>query len=219
MTQRRDLETAVIHAMAATDGVPMAWGVDDCALWVANALREPLGYDPAAKVRGRYKTRRGSARVAGRLGLLGQLRSIARRHEWQRIAPVMAQPGDVGMVWTNGPKGPVLATVICRSRGWFVGRNDMGFSAVAASKVVVAWSVLCDPLATGPGPRVNLRHPMRPAVQMTVQEPVSGAIGLTTLLASAFGTSAAIGSAASVIGGIIVSTSLSEGVSFHQRMQ
>lgn len=209
MTTRAALELSVVSAMAAADA-PMRWGEDDCALWVANALRDPLGYDPAAKVRGRYRTRRGAMRTTGRAGLLGQLRAIARARHWKRIDPRLAQAGDVGMAWTTGPSGkPVLATVMCRARGWFVGRNEMGFSAVAADRVAVAWSVLPDALAAGPGPRVNLRG--------ATHDPISQAIGLTALITSVIGESITIGAAtisAAAIGGAIVSTSLSRGVSF-----
>jgi len=126
-----------------------------------------------------YKTRRGSLRVAGPLGLLGALRRIARRHEWQRISPELAQPGDVGMAWTVYQGRPVLATVMCRDRGWFVGRADFGFAAVRANKVAVAWSVLDDALATGPGPRVNLRHWKTNAP--VPAEPVSTGIAILSL--------------------------------------
>jgi hypothetical protein len=214
---RATLESAVLTAMDSVAQKPMQWGEDDCALWVANALWPVLGYDPAAKVRGRYKTRRGSQRVAGRGGLLNQLRSISRRHEWQRIDPALAQAGDVGLAWTMYDGKPVLATVICRARGWFVGRADFGFTAMRANKVVVAWSVLCDALPGGPGPRVNIRalatRPVMVPTSAAMQEPISTFIGLTAIF-EAIGFTTAV---AGAIGGAIVVTALSQGVSFQPK--
>ncbi len=195
MTSRADLETAVVAAMARAGEAPMQWGVDDCALWVANALREPLGYDPAERQRGRYKTRRGAMRVAGRSGLLDQIRNIARRRDWKRIDPALAQTGDVGMVWTVYGGRAVLATAMCRARGWFVARDEAGFSAVPASRVALAWSVLPDALASGPGPRVSLRHwrtdepvpadPISIAILTTVGiEATATAVAVTTAIIS-----------------------------------
>ena len=162
---RRALESAVVEGMARAEKSVMQYGVDDCALWVADIQRDVLGYDPAAHVRGRYKTRLGALRVTGAAGLLGQVRGIARRHKWKRIDPATAKPGDTGLAWTlievphvfwtedddgnrvqeRGKREvATLATVICRSPGWFVGRNTGGFTAMRADKVAVAWSVLDD---------------------------------------------------------------------------
>lgn len=55
------------------------------------------------------------------------------------------------------------------------------------------------------------------AAQPAHAEPISGAIGLTQLLATAFGTSAAIGGLASTIGGVLVGGALSKGVRFWRR--
>lgn len=42
MTRRQELEKAVIAAMAAADGKALEWGVDDCAMFAANATRPVL---------------------------------------------------------------------------------------------------------------------------------------------------------------------------------
>lgn len=201
---RAALETAVLNAMDIAADTPMRWGTDDCALWCANIVRNALRYDAAAIWRGRYRTRRGAMRVISG-DLLNALRRMAKRHHWRRISPALAQPGDVGMAWTVHDGRPVLATVICRARGWFVGRADNGVSLLRADRVAIAWSVLPDALPDGPGPRVSLRE-LKPSV---VHEPVSTAIGLTALITS-LGASAAT---AAVIGGAIVTAAVSVGVS------
>jgi hypothetical protein len=225
VSKREQFSSAIAAAQDASAETAMQWGVDDCALWVANIHRDVLGYDPAAKVRGRYKTRRGSMRVTGRAGLLGQLKGIARRHRWRRIRPDLAQPGDAGLAWTpttipcwvtdideetglsvrrRGTKDVlVLATVICRARGWFVGRNEGGFTALRAENVACAWSVLPDALLAQAGPRVSLDR--------ACHEPVS--IGLAVF--GFFGVAAST-TAAAVVGYVALaaaSVALSVGVS------
>lgn len=124
---RQRLEAAVIENMDRATQTEMAWGVDDCALWVAEPLRKTLGYDPAAAFRGRYKTERGSRRVLGKGGLLAAMTSAGKRHGWKRIPPARAEPGDVGLALVND----VVSTVICRASGWFVGRTGTGYTAVS----------------------------------------------------------------------------------------
>lgn len=211
MTKRATLEKAVVAAMDAAAEAPMRWGVDDCALWVADTIAPALGYDPAAEVRGRYKTRRGSLRITGRAGLQRQLTKIARRHKWTRIEPFQAQPGDVGLAWTTTGGVPVLATVVCRARRWFVGRNEGGFTALRDDKVAFAWSVLPDALVGGPETRVHLRPWMPTALgpqPVAVYEPVS--IGVTIL--SFVGITGASTVAAGIVGGVALAA-LSVGVS------
>lgn len=221
-TKRQRLEAAVIAGMDRAGRAEMQWGRDDCALWVADIIQDALGYDPAAPFRGHYTTRLGAMRAMGPKGMLGVARSAARRHKWKRINPEAARPGDVGLAWTTAKvpgwvttsegkrvKGlvekPVLASVICRSRGWFVARNEHGWTAAKAEHVAHAWSVLDD---HRPGSRVNLNSQMK-LMPQAVHEPVSATIGLTALITS-LGASAPV---AGAIGGFIVTSALSIGVS------
>lgn len=210
---RNALENAIVAAMDVAADTSMQWGTDDCALWCANIIRDVFGYDPATKWRTGYRTRRGAMRALGQQDLLGALRSVARARKWKRVRPDLAQPGDVGMAWTLIAGRPVLATVICRAPGWFVGRAERGVSMVRDDKVAVAWSVLPDARGTGPGQRVNLSRMQMGSnlrgVQMT-QEPVSTFIGLTAFISTTFGASVAV---AGAVGGFVVTTALSIGVS------
>lgn len=215
---RRQLESGVTAAMAQASRDVMAWGKDDCALWCADIIRAVLPYDPARDFRGRYTTRNGARRALGPKGLAGALRRAARRHNWKRISPTMGRPGDVGLAWTTVeiPKRDaalVLATVICRAPGWFVGRNERGFTAVRAEEVVATWSLLDD---NAPGARVGLgRIKGGVPTSAIMHEPVSTFIGLTALIAAGLGTSAAT---AGLIGGVFISGALSIGVSLVSSM-
>lgn len=116
---------------------PMAWGRDDCALWCADVILEALGYDPAQSFRGRYSTQLGARRILRAGGLLGALRATARRHRWHWVKPDAAEVGDIGLI--AGVAG--ASCVICRAPGWFVGRNEAGFTALPAVQVRMAWAV------------------------------------------------------------------------------
>lgn len=214
---RKQLEAAVLAGVDGTNA-RMQYGMDDCALWVANIQRDVLGYDPAAHVRGRYKTRLGALRVTGAAGLLGQLRKIAKRHGWKRIEPVAAKPGDTGLAWTLIQVGkrevPTLATVICRAPGWFVGRNESGVTALRAKHVAIAWSVL-DDVAVPELPSFSnwrlfpQKHIAGFRAPEPAHEPISTFIGLTALI-SGLGVSTAV---AGAIGGFLITATLSIGVS------
>lgn len=135
--RRRALDAALVAAMDAAAAQEMVWGRDDCGMWCAGVLLVALGYDAADCVRGRYRTRIGAKRVLGRPWLAGFLRSAARRHGWRRIKRG-EQVGDMGLALLDG----VSTTVICRAPGWFVGRNEAGFTAVPASAVRLMWAVI-----------------------------------------------------------------------------
>lgn len=214
---RSHLEAAVLAGIDSTT-CRMQYGVDDCALWVANIQRDVLGYDPAAHVRGRYKTRLGALRVTGAAGLLGQLRKIAKRHGWKRIEPAAAKPGDTGLAWTTidvrGKQVATLATVICRAPGWFVGRNEGGVTALRAEHVAMAWSVLDDVAVPELPSYSNWRlfsRPYTPGLRLpnVNHEPISTFIGLTALI-TGLGVSTAV---AGAIGGFLITATLSIGVS------
>lgn len=215
MTTRDNLELAVIAAMANAGRDVMEWGKDDCALWCADIVRDALGFDMGAPFRGRYHTRRGAMRVLGRSGLKGLLQRTARARHWKRIHPTLAQPGDLGLAWTRVAlpgRAPtqVLATVICRADRWFVARNEKGFTAIPARDVAMAWSVLNDARKPEAGRRLARVRPYRPAAApeyAAPHDPISDAIGLTVLLSSVFGA------AASAVGGFIIASGVSVGLS------
>lgn len=135
---RAKLESSLLAAMADAAATPMQWGRDDCALWCANVLETALGYDGAARFRGRYRTRIGARRVLGGQGLAGALRAAARKHGWHRIKVGAEQVGDIGILML----GDVPVTVICRASGWFVARSEEGWSALPAKHVRVIWQVI-----------------------------------------------------------------------------
>lgn len=212
---RRQLESGVVLAMENAGRNVMVWGKDDCALWCAGIVQGVFGWDAAAEYRGKYRTRHGARRVLGKGGLDSALKRIARRHRLRRVDPAMALPGDLGLAWTTldvpgRVPVPVLAMVICRASGWFVGRNEAGFTGLRASHVLKAWSLLGDNIqGARVAPRRIMSRPQFVPSAAIAAEPISTAIGLTALF-TGLGASVAV---AGAIGGFIVTTALSVGVS------
>lgn len=134
---RHRLEREVVRAMDRAATTPMQWGVDDCGLWFANIIKAALGYDPGAQWRGRYDSREGAAVALGQLGLIFGGNMIAQRYGWRRIPACEALPGDVGFLRAKATPGvpSFVCVVVCRAPGWFVGRNESGFTAVTAKSV------------------------------------------------------------------------------------
>lgn len=138
VTLRHRLEREVIVAMDRAVAQDIRWGVDDCTLWAVEPIRRVLGYDPAERGRGHYKTRRGAARVLGKAGLAGAMCRAARRHGWKKIDPADARPGDLGLILISG----LYSMTVCRRKGWFVVRADGGYIGVAAMQQKIAFRVV-----------------------------------------------------------------------------
>lgn len=135
---RRQLEASVLAGMSVATATEMRWSEDDCSMWVANILRPVLGYDPAEDFRGKYADQSSAHDRLGKLGLGYAIRRVASKHGWKRILPCWALSGDVGAMMV----GRYPVTLICRDRGWFVGRNENGVTMVTDKAVRLAWSVL-----------------------------------------------------------------------------
>ena len=139
MGQQLDIAEIIDRAMARAEGVPLRWGRNDCALWVAGLVKRIHGYDPAADWRGRYwSERRGRELLADRRGgLMRAVATVARKHRWRRIEVPDATSGDVGLISTA--YGP--ACVICYRPGWWAGRIDRGVALARDTGVIAAWRI------------------------------------------------------------------------------
>lgn len=78
---------------------PFTWGSHDCVLFAADCVEACTGVDPAAGMRGTYGTPIGAARVLKRAG---GMEALAIEHLGPEVPPLMAQPGDVGIVRSAG---------------------------------------------------------------------------------------------------------------------
>lgn len=77
---------------------PFAWGAHDCCLFVADAVREVWGVDPAEGLRG-YRSERGAARILRQFGGVG---GVLEARFGEPVQVAQAQVGDVLLVHTGG---------------------------------------------------------------------------------------------------------------------
>ena len=92
-----------------------AWGENDCALFVCDAVLAMTGTDIAEAFRGRYSTSVGAMRAmveAGtHRGLVGVAEAVTAEFEMQEVPVLMAQRGDVVLFDVSEEAGPALGVV------------------------------------------------------------------------------------------------------------
>lgn len=155
MELRDQISRRIDVAAEAAIGRDAEWGKDDCVLWCAGILAEPLGYDPVADFRGRYTTAIGYRRLLSRNGfenLADAIAAVARDRGWQPVKPEHARTGDIGvLVWKQHRHRPgrgnhliqtrhVQTCTLRRGELWIV-REHRGVANVRNSFVHHAWSI------------------------------------------------------------------------------
>lgn len=132
-----ELLTPLAMFLRAGAALPFVWGVRDCSLWACEWVAMRTGRDPAASLRGCYRTQRGAYRhiLEG-----GGLEALTRgRFASCGIPEVLApNPGDVGLIETDTLLGLALAIKVGEA-GWAV-KSPAGIT-VAAFPFRVAWMV------------------------------------------------------------------------------
>lgn len=132
MSQRlRDWQSRLSDCLAERYARPFAWGSKDCALWGADCVLAVTGSDPAADLRGTYADAAGAGRLIARLG---GLRAIADERLGERIAPVLAQPGDIGLVLSGGRE----CFAVCFGELWLA-PSVATLENLVIDDVVAAW--------------------------------------------------------------------------------
>jgi hypothetical protein len=115
-----------------------AWGVNDCCLFAADAVREQLGVDPAGPLRGRYATALQAERV---LHLVGGLEGICRATLGEPLRyPLLACVGDVGIVDEQMSQRRMLAVCIGE---WWALPTAKGLGLMPLDGAAMAWKVGC----------------------------------------------------------------------------
>lgn len=131
------MDAAIAAAIARWCRRRLDWGRTDCALSIADVYCAVLGFDPAARWRGRYRSQSGAARALGRGGLLRATARVAAECGWHRMLhPSSARTGDLAVL-----RVPHGATLAIRYGGLWVAPRDRGYVAFADEAVVVAWAV------------------------------------------------------------------------------
>jgi hypothetical protein len=119
---------------------PFAWGVQDCALFAADAVQALTGVDVAPPALRRHRSARAALRS---LRAHGGLHGIAQAALGTPIPPVLATVGDVLLVNSNNlafvhPGRPMLA--LCNG-GTALATGQRGLVSVSLHSAVHAWRV------------------------------------------------------------------------------
>lgn len=146
ITRYEDWPGRLDRALTAARRTPFAWGRADCGLFMADCILAMTGYDPAAGLRGRYKTRRGAAGALKRYaagGLAEAMDKALGAAGWIDALPAFAQRGDAVLFAATdvdfgtptaaagicigqrlaylGPSGLAQAPMTCVTRIWRIG--------------------------------------------------------------------------------------------------
>lgn len=97
--RRADWRQKLTVYLADAVRTPFSWGEHDCALFVADCVREMTGTDLAAAARGQYRTA-SEARAFMAAGGVADLTALAASH-FEPVAPAFAQVGDIAVVGTK----------------------------------------------------------------------------------------------------------------------
>lgn len=115
--------------LKSTISTPFEWGKVDCATWAASCVEFCTGFDPAANLRGTYKTAFGCRRILIKGG--GLLRVVSGQME--RFGPLS---GDGIAVIDAG--GQVLCSVVHQGRA--VTKTKDGLFFLKDYKLLKGWS-------------------------------------------------------------------------------
>jgi hypothetical protein len=130
--------TTLADFLAESARTPFAYGRRDCGLWMADWVKAVRGVDPAAHLRGRYRTELGCARLLRRRGGLVEV-ARACFESVGLVATEKPLAGDVGVIRVMTAKGEGMAGAICTGPRWAV--LALGGLISAPATHVAAWRV------------------------------------------------------------------------------
>lgn len=105
---------------------PFVYGEHDCALFAAGAIEAVTGIDPAAALRGKYKTRLGGLRLLKKLGFANHAEFAASLFE--EMHPSRAQIGDIAAIELGG--GAISLGVVQGTRIFVLRPDVQGMATV-----------------------------------------------------------------------------------------
>lgn len=105
---------------------PFAYGDHDCALFAAGAVLAMTGIDPAAGLRGKYKTLGGGLRRLKKLGFANHAELAASMFE--EIHPSHAHIGDIAAIDLSG--GAIALGVVQGARIFVLRPDHQGMATV-----------------------------------------------------------------------------------------
>lgn len=127
----------LLDCVEAARTVPFAWGHHDCCLFVADVVFAMTDVDPAAGLRGTYRSETGAQRLLKRHGGVIGLAT----HMGQRIGAPQCRVREAGRgdVVALDYRGNVLLGVVIDDRVAAVGRDGLVFLSI--DYAVSAWKI------------------------------------------------------------------------------
>lgn len=110
---------------------PFEWGRNDCVTFAAACVKAVTGEDHIEQLRGAWLNERSAARLL-RAG--GGLSALAAGCLGAEVAPVLAQPGDVGITVQNGRD----ALCVCTGSVWMMPGEHSAVS-MPTEQVIRCW--------------------------------------------------------------------------------
>lgn len=135
MARYSDWPERLAHFIQDRTHQTFAYGRHDCGLLVADWVRAATGTDPAADLRGRYRSVAGSVAVVRRAGH-ADLTELVTARLGPPLAPLLARRGDI--VELPGDSGPALGICIGMDA---VAMGPDGLVTVPMANAVRAWRV------------------------------------------------------------------------------
>jgi hypothetical protein len=130
-TRLRDWQSRLSALLAERRHAPFAWGANDCWTFAADCVVAISGHDPAKGLRS-HQTAVGASKS---LAPIGSLPDLADARLGARIAPALAQAGDIGLAMLE--KHPTY--LVCVGDAW-VGPGEDGLLRLPRdTPVYLAW--------------------------------------------------------------------------------
>lgn len=128
----RALEDLATHHV----DTPPEWGVSDCLMCAADAIKAVTGIDPLSKFRGKYQTEAGAARKMRQNGCESVKDVFEQYLSLEPINRFSARRGDVGVMIINDE---YVAGFICSSG--FAVMQPLGLSFFPITEIEQAYKV------------------------------------------------------------------------------
>lgn len=142
--KRKDTWPEALHDfIESRKATPFTWGVNDCCLFVADAIEAMTGDDPASEFRGRYADEAGALEaiktVCGGENTADAITYVAKQNEWEPLQTVLlAQRGDLVTIDTG--VGIAAGVVHLNGREALFVSTD-GLHKISLRKCKQAWRV------------------------------------------------------------------------------
>lgn len=134
LTRLPDWDRRLARATERHLKTPGVWGESDCLLTVADAVEAVTGVDPAEKVRGKYTTAQGAAKVMRRRKAETVKDVLAKL--FPGVGRLMAQRGDLCVVERAG----MLCAGYITEYGAAV-KDERGLTFLPQTQIVAAFKV------------------------------------------------------------------------------